>query len=398
VEVKFQEKATFRLRVSNFSFVSAVLSWGPAKGATEFEYRPSDEYIMLDHPAEEVSANIDLMSGLWPPGARVEYSWLLKSADGKQAVTPTERFTLEDSRYTWRTAQSADGRVTVYWHSPNNSLGGSVLERATRSLARVEGLMGHTYARPIVIWVYAEPSELHSAMGLYGRDWVGGVAYHEWGIIMASLPDGSGQQREIALTIPHEISHLVYHQATAGRGWDLQWLNEGLAVINQEESNAASEIVPLREAALDGKLIPLNELNEAFSTGDSDRALLAYAQSRSIVEYMLGRYGRSGVGRIFEEFRLEAQYEASALERGLGLKEADLEREWLAALPYKPAQAVEARSEPRSSNSAQSRSAGQWVTLIPAITCGGMILTIVVLSIVSFVRRRRGYDLAEEEG
>jgi hypothetical protein len=400
LKVKFPERADFSLRVANFPFVKATLSYGLAELAEEHFYYSNSQSIILGQPTEVVSVSLDLTRASFPPpGVKMEYTWLLKSKDGKQAATPAERFTVEDNRFTWRTVRSADGRIAVHWHSDNNTLGASVLERASRSLARVEGLMGHTYSQPIVIWVYAEPGDLHIAMGGGGQDWVGGVAYSRWGIIMAAISEGFGQQYVVALTIPHEVSHLVYHQATAGNGLYMPWLNEGLAVIHQEESDPANEIAPLRNAALDGELIPFDELSSTFSSADSDRALLAYAQSRSMVEFIVSRYGRGGVGKMLAALR-EGADEQEALEQGLGVKAADLEREWLAALPYKRAQAVEARSntEAANTNSAQSRAAGQWVALIPALTCGLMILTIAVLGTISWVRRRRGYDLAEEEG
>jgi hypothetical protein len=170
-----------------------------------------------------------------------------------------------------------------------------------------------------------------------------------------------------------------------------------MAMLNQEEFIAGREITPLREAAEDDRLIPLEELDRAFTTNDSNKALLAYAQSRNLVEFIVGRYGRQSVGRTLAAFREGATQEA-ALQKGIGVTLADLEKEWRAALPYKPRRTISTLSDaPATAPDNQgSQVAGQWLSLIPGITCVLLVLGLAVLSIIWWVQRRKARAVAEE--
>jgi hypothetical protein len=312
-------------------------------------------------------------------------------------ATATAEAGFTDNRFKWRKVTGTTGRVTVYWYSSNNTLGPSVAERASASLARLEGLMGYTYTMPIAIWVYSDLEALHSAISDGSRDWVGGQALVEEGVIQVFIPDSFGAQLEIAMAIPHEISHLVFYRATYP-GRPPYWLNEGMAMVNQEEYIAEREIAPLREAAEDDRLIPLEDLDDTFSTNDGEQAALAYAQSRSLVEFIMSQYGRQSIGRILTAFR-DGATSAEAIEEGLGITVTGLEREWLAALPYKPRQAntVAGSTSGTPPGPRQNETAGQWLTLIPAFTCGLLILGLIGLSLMSWVQRCKA-RAGEDEG
>jgi hypothetical protein len=395
VEWTFPKLVTFTLKTRGFPFRSAYLNYESSNyGLDGFE---GSKEIAYGAPTSAATFTLDLRRSFFPPpGATIDYHWVLEDLSGNMARTPVKSFTLTDNRYDWRTNTGADGRVTVYWHASNQTIGPSVAERASRSLARIEGLMGHTYNKPIVIWVYTDLADLHSALSDSSSDWVGGQALSEWGVIQVFIPNAFTTELEIAMAIPHEISHLVFYQASYP-GQPPYWLNEGMAMLNQEEFIAEREITPLREAAEDDRLIPLEELDDAFTTNDSEKALLAYAQSRNLVEFIVGRYGRQSVGRTLAAFR-EGVTQEEALQKGIGVTLAELEEEWRAALPYKPRRTISTLNDaPATSPDNQgSQAAGQWLSVIPGITCVLLVLGLAVLSIMSWMQRRKARAVAEE--
>ena len=65
------------------------------------------------------------------------------------------------------------------------------------------------------------------------------------------------------------------------------WLDEGLAVHNQETHDPA-EVSVLKQAAEDGQLIPLKALSGSFGAND-ETAMLSYGESRSVIDFHLPR-------------------------------------------------------------------------------------------------------------
>jgi tetratricopeptide (TPR) repeat protein len=106
------------------------------------------------------------------------------------------------------------------------------------------------------------------------------------------------------VALAHEYVHLAVDRMSGGTA--PQWLDEGLAQTltqNQTESDRA-----LLEKALSADaLLPLSVLTQNFAQL-VDKALidLAYAQSYSMVEYLLERIGWDGVRQLLEGMRGEA--------------------------------------------------------------------------------------------
>ncbi len=132
--------------------------------------------------------------------------------------------------------------------------------------------------------------------------------------------------------IPHEVSHLILDQATENP-WNSppNWLDEGLAVYNQETPDSDLPGI-LDEAVDDGELIPVRALSSSFPV-DPDQAYLSYAESHSIVTYIIEELGESELAELIAIFREEVSYD-EAVERALGMsvEELDAELEGMARL------------------------------------------------------------------
>jgi hypothetical protein len=136
----------------------------------------------------------------------------------------------------------------------------------------------------------------------------------------------------LGATLKHELCHLELHHHIAGgklpRWFDegiCQWVTGGLAEIMTEGSRSI-----LRDAALSNRLMSIERLAERFPTDGRD-LLLAYEESRSIVEYIKKEFGVLGLQRILEQMGRGETLENAVME-SLLISPDELERRWRSSL------------------------------------------------------------------
>ena len=128
---------------------------------------------------------------------------------------------------------------------------------------------------------------------------------------------------ELARVLRHELTHSFVAQIARGRA--PQWLNEGIAEL--EEGNSTSTFgTRLATLYTSGHQVPLNMLESNFDTLDKSEALVAYAESLATVEYIRATYGIPDLARILERLGEGESIEA-ALRSTIhgGYKELDAE-------------------------------------------------------------------------
>jgi hypothetical protein len=82
----------------------------------------------------------------------------------------------------------------------------------------------------------------------------------------------------------------------------------------------------LSKASLSHRLIPLTFLGRHFP-GDKDQLILAYEESKSVVDYMVTEYGRSGVVSILGYLK-DGNTIDEATGKSLSLTPDELEKRW----------------------------------------------------------------------
>ncbi len=128
---------------------------------------------------------------------------------------------------------------------------------------------------------------------------------------------------ELVRVLRHELTHSFIQQITHGNV--PQWLNEGLAQLEEPKSTAA---VGVRLASLfaSGQQISLNRLEGSFLSYSREEASVAYAESLAAVEYIRNTYGMSDVARLLSRLGQGESIEA-ALRRTIHGGYAQLESE-----------------------------------------------------------------------
>jgi len=270
----------------------------------------------------DVSWSLEMvMVGGLPPGSSLEYWWKIEDASGSAIETAPARVRFDDARYDWDSL--VEGQITLYCYQDDEDFVSELMEAAQQALARLAEDTGAELEKPAQLYIYANSLDLQGAM-IHPQEWTGGVAYTRHGIIAIGIapPNISWGKRAIA----HELAHLVVHQMTLNPYNDLPtWLDEGLAMYAEGEQG--EEFASCLERAIDNdSLISVQSLCSPFSAY-ADIATLGYAQSYSLVEYLIVSYGQPKMLELLNTFSGGSGYDA-ALEAVYGFDMDTLDSLW----------------------------------------------------------------------
>lgn len=282
--------------------------------------------VLLDfEPAKQVEAewrwDMRKTGGL-PPGTRVIYWWTVENAKGRLVETPPEEIEFNDDRYDWRRLTEDD--VAMFWYEGDESFSRELMTAAHGALDRLEEDTGAALEEGVQMYIYADSADLQGAM-IFPQEWTGGVAYSRYGKLAIGIaPDDLDWGTR---TIAHELTHLVVHQVTLNPYGDIPtWLDEGLAMHNEGEPEAAFVSI-LERAVEDGGLISVRSLASPFSA-ETRQSLLSYAQSDSIVGYLIEEHGQDAMLELLNIFGEGSGYD-DALKRVYGFDTDGLNARWV---------------------------------------------------------------------
>lgn len=271
-------------------------------------------------------------SGNPPPGTELTWTWELTHADGTTSTTAPQSLTFSDGRFDWQTL-SAEG-IHLHWYR-GEEVGPLLLDAAVEGLQTLESEMGIQLQEDVDLYIYGSAADMRDAL-LYVQDWAGGVAFEEYGAILIGVPPASAEGWGRS-TVRHELAHLVvgqFGQSCVG-GSRPTWLNEGLAMVAEGEPQA-DVLESLKQALQTNRFEPLRSLNGSFSAHGTE-AGIAYAQSYSVVDYLLETYGREAMQALLLTLAAGSGYDA-ALEAVYGFNVDGVEALWRAemGLPERP--------------------------------------------------------------
>ncbi len=159
---------------------------------------------------------------------------------------------------------------------------------------------------------------------IFPQEWTGGVAFTRHGIITIGISLDNLAWGKTATV--HEFTHLVIHQMTFNPYNDLpRWLDEGLSTYNEGVLDPGSASL-LAKAIAENTLMTVRTLSSPFST-DPEKAILSYAQSYSLVEFLISNYGQAKMLELLNTFREGSSYN-EALGRVYGFDMDGLNTLW----------------------------------------------------------------------
>ncbi len=260
-------------------------------------------------------------TGGLPPGSHVTYWWTVEDARGDRVATEPVQVDFDDDRYPWRSL--TEGGVSIYWYEGDDSFAQQVMEAAQEALVRLAEDTGTELEKQVEIYVYADSQDLQGAM-IFPQEWTGGAAFSRFGIITIGIsPDKLDWGRR---AVAHELTHLVVHQVTLNPYSDLPtWLDEGLAMYMEGELESVF-VATLNNAIAGGQLISVRSLSSPFSAYAEESAL-SYAQSYSLVDFLITSYGRGKMLELLNTFSQGSSYDG-ALEKVYGFDMDGLDALW----------------------------------------------------------------------
>ena len=319
------ESVTFTLSVTSDEPLARVeLLWRAAADQQYSLVRIAD----LPDGDDSVEYILDTRLNYIPPGVDVHWVWQVTDAGGDMTRSTEDTVTYLDPDEDWTIVTTAEAEV--YWSDADQSDADAIVDAVTRTLEIMQERFDVATQRPIRVVLYRNQNTFADALPPGSAEWIGGQAHTDLDIFVAHLIPGSTS--EIRRLIPHEIAHLALSQET-DNPWTStpQWLDEGLAVYLQEQEDERLPEV-LDDAIDDGRLIPLAALQSAFPW-DTERALLSYAESWSVVDYLIGTYGDDGLTRLIDAVA-DGETNDAALARAFGITLEQLDQDWKASLDY----------------------------------------------------------------
>ena len=316
-EVNFPKEVLFTLDAEGDTEIRQVTLFYYILGARSQVYG----YPTFD-PGRTIKAHFSLKTegGAYiPPGVEIEYYYLIEDATGRELETRHVSFTYLDTRFKWR--ELAQDPFILVWHDRSEGEVRRVAEAVSQRLEEVSSTLGLELKHRVKAIILNSSRESDEAFPFQSetitREHVfGGFAYPRYNLF---LLNGMGQD-----TMIHELTHLLLHQGKESPLAILPaWLDEGLAMYF--ESSSGGRGLALARAARGDRLIPLAAMSAV--PGRPGNISTFYAQSQSIVRYLMNTYGHEKMRHFLSAIN-EGQPFSQAMQDVYSFGPAQLEKEW----------------------------------------------------------------------
>ncbi|MBL8062403.1 MAG: hypothetical protein JNK32_05250 [Anaerolineales bacterium] len=271
-----------------------------------------------------VSLMYDTSLNVFPPFSWIVFWYQATLADGKVYTSEPIKTQYKDDRFPWR--QISQANININWYAGDDAFAVSALDTAGAGLLSMKDFVPISLTDPIDIYIYSNINDLQDTLLLGGRDWAGGHAHPDLGVVLVAIAPGVSQFTEMETLIPHELAHVMLYRALGDKYYEqMPWLIEGIASMVELYPNPEYANV-LESASRNDTLIPMTDLCASFPA-DSGSAFLAYAQSQSFTTYIRDSFGVSGLSRLISAYSDGFECELGAT-KALGLPISQLDARW----------------------------------------------------------------------
>jgi hypothetical protein len=171
-------------------------------------------------------------------------------------------------------------------------------------------------------------------MRMVGSDIIIAFAIPERNLIVLDTSRVYTKPFTLEATLKHELCHILLHSNIKDerlpRWLDegvCQWASGGIAELMADDGNRA-----LTKATISDSVISIGDLIRF--PRDEKSLLLAYEESKSIVEYIVSEYGKQGILQILKYLKKGHSIDDS-IQKSLSVSTSELEIKWLAHLKRK---------------------------------------------------------------
>lgn len=328
-EVEFPTSITFNISAESADNITQVILNYKINMITNVTVTTEVEPEFQAAPAVKTSWEWDTQQQSLPPGAEIRYSWKIEDSAGHEFETLWTTVRFEDNRYHWKNL--AEGKISLFWYKGDQSFAQDLLDTANEALNMLSRDTGASLEQAVEIYIYASPEDLRGAL-INAQEWTGGISFSEYGIVAIGVEPNNlawGMR-----TVAHELAHLVTYQMTFNPYSDIPiWLNEGLSMYAEGPLDPTFESF-LENAISEDKLFSVQTLSSNFPA-DPLQARLSYAESYSLVEFLITTYGREKMLSLLSVFKQGSTYD-NALEEVYGFDTTGLDNLWRQSLGLGP--------------------------------------------------------------
>jgi Peptidase MA superfamily len=257
--------------------------------------------------------------------SEVDYWFQITLQNGETYTSPKTTFLYRDNRFDWDMIESAPLRV--HWHTGDIAFAQEILNIAQAGVQRAQQILPQVLVPPAIdVYVYSNGEELRGALLASSQKWIAGHADPDLNVALVSLPPGPEQRLEMERQIPHELMHVMMYYTDGNAYANLPaWFNEGLASMAELYPNPDYQVL-MQNAYQTNSLMPLGTLCKVFPT-DPHKALLAYAESASFMNFLFEKYGSAGFESLIALYA-QGQSCEQAIETSFNASLSSLENQW----------------------------------------------------------------------
>ncbi|MEO6349939.1 MAG: peptidase MA family metallohydrolase [Candidatus Limnocylindrales bacterium] len=267
-----------------------------------------------------------LAEGQSAPNTRVEYQFRVRNPDGSMTVGPVAEITVEDDRFEWQSIEA--GLVRVHWYEGDQAFAQAAADVANSAIDRASNLLGTTLPVPVDLFVYSTQQALLEAVSPQ-RENIAGEAHSNIATMFVWIPP-SQNPSESAVTVAHELTHLVFNEATLNQfHGPPRWLNEGIATYLSEGYSPEYQAIVNVNASTDS-LIPLDGL-AGFFPSPPDQFYLAYGESVAAVDYFVRTYSEQTLWDLVRGYA-QGVSDNEAFQAATGADAAAFNTAWMGSL------------------------------------------------------------------
>ncbi len=268
--------------------------------------------------------------GTLVPGAQVRFQFVIETAEGERHPTRSATLTYMNPALPWTNVE--EGLVEIWYHAGGRQLEADAREGVRQGLAVLSERFGITIQRPTRLVLYSDIERMRRDLGGGTSPWSAGAAISEFDVTVLHAAADPESRRDLKAVIAHELTHIALDHATENPfGQAPLWMHEGLATTVE---SAVLRRFPYERIMADAvareEFVSLRGLTGSFPA-NSRRALQAYAQSNSLINYIIERWGTAAVKRLVEAYA-QGVTDDGAATAALGFNLDELEGAWLAAV------------------------------------------------------------------
>ncbi|MBN2601949.1 MAG: hypothetical protein JXR87_08150 [Candidatus Marinimicrobia bacterium] len=195
--------------------------------------------------------------------------------------------------------------IHIYYPEQRKQIAVITLNTIQNKLPQIRRFLGENY-RPVHVYITDSQATFEQLAGSHLPYWTAAVTISPKQIIVLKSPGLINTTlRQYRETVEHEFIHL-YQGFFIPLNITPAWFNEGLANYTSRPYDIQSRII-LSRAIIKNRIIPLSKLVN-FLEYNHLQAALAYAESSSLIEFLVVVYGERIIRDIFSDMAMTKDF------------------------------------------------------------------------------------------